>query len=318
MFQQFKNIFPTTSLNIRSITESVGLNEADWNRAGVERFEAIRNEFQNLNNMLLNRSDSSDSISNHSPKPEIPSLTQLEATGKLISHIQQGWNTIHQSNQSNFEKAKRAEVLLKQLQSTGEAHYRVCNQVEYISNDIEETHQLLDTLQSSAVNLAKSLSQIEAKIDVISKDYEQHEFELWKQEQERELMAEMALKREALKQKETALREQYEQYDSMQQKKRLELYEANFNAELEDYKRRRETEVSSLYSNRSNPSSHLPTTSLEQLKIEDNQDLSGFLQDQDTIELSKKKDLMHSSSSDEDEDDRRVEILADEEDYQDL
>jgi hypothetical protein len=51
-----------------------------------------------------------------------------------------------------------------------------------------------------------------------------------------------------LKEKEDKLKQQYEEYDSIQQKKRLELYEANFNAELEDYKRRRETEVSSLYS----------------------------------------------------------------------
>ena len=126
---------------------------------------------------------------------------------------------------------------------------------------------MLDTIQTSAGKLGsllpfsqlanlyldhlmKLLHEIDAQVDAISVEYEQQEFELWKQQQEKEFMAEIALKRQALKQKENKLREQYEEYDSMQQKKRLELYEANFNAELEDYKRRRETEVSSLYSSK--------------------------------------------------------------------
>lgn len=43
------------------------------------------------------------------------------------------------------------------------------------------------------------------------------------------------------------LKQRYEEYEKIQQKKRLELYEATFNAELEEYKRKRETEISSLY-----------------------------------------------------------------------
>ena len=57
--------------------------------------------------------------------------------------------------------------------------------------------------------------------------------------------------RQLLREKEIKLKQQYEEYDSIQQKKRVELYEANFNAELDDYRRRRETEVSSLYSRKS-------------------------------------------------------------------
>jgi hypothetical protein len=114
------------------------------------------------------------------------------------------------------------------------------------------------------------LSKIEARIDSVSVNYEQEQFELWKKEQEKEFMEEVAFKRymvnivsmlfhtdvlyvrQALKEKENKLKQQFEEYDSIQQKKRLELYEANFNAELEDYKRRRETEVSSLYSRKCN------------------------------------------------------------------
>ena len=68
---------------------------------------------------------------------------------------------------------------------------------------------------------------------------------------------------------------------------------------------------------KSSQSKSLPTTTLEQLKIDDDQDLSGFLQDQDLAESTKKKDFTQQISSDEDEE-SRVEIMDDEEDYQDL
>lgn len=54
--------------------------------------------------------------------------------------------------------------------------------------------------------------------------------------------------RRILKEREASFREKYEEHERTQRKKRVELYEANFNAELEDYRRRRENEVSSLYS----------------------------------------------------------------------
>lgn len=92
---------------------------------------------------------------------------------------------------------------------------------------------------------------MEHEIDSVSVNHERRELELWKKEQDRKLKDEMQVKKKALSEKETKLKQQYEEYDSIQKKKRVELYEANFNAELEDYKRRRETEVSSLYSRRS-------------------------------------------------------------------
>lgn len=94
----------------------------------------------------------------------------------------------------------------------------------------------------------KILCNLEQQIDEISVDYERKEFELWKESQELELIEEMKLKRELLREKEAKLKQQYEEYDAIQKQKRVELYEANFNAELEEYKRKRENEVASLYS----------------------------------------------------------------------
>lgn len=134
------------------------------------------------------------------------------------------------------------------MQKTAEIHYNVCEQVENSPKVIHEMQTNIQEIQGSATQLMNILSSLEQKINEISVDYEQREFEAWKEAQELEFMQEIQLKRQLLKEKETKLRQQFEEYDTIQKQKKVELYEANFNAELEDYKRRRETQVSSLYS----------------------------------------------------------------------
>ncbi|KAK4514574.1 uncharacterized protein ATC70_002172 [Mucor velutinosus] len=336
MFQQFKNIFPNASLNIRSITESVGINNTEWNR-GVERLDALRNEFQNLNSIFSNRQDYSDTLSSQhsaSNKEEASlSIRNLKATGRMIDKLQEGWDGIHKSNLDNFEKAQVADIKLRQLKRAGELHYKVCETMEHVEDNITEIHSDLKTIQASAANLMHVLEKLEEQIDQVSVDYEKQQFELWKQEQEKALMDEMSNRRQLLREKEAKLKQQYEEYDNIQQKKRVELYEANFNAELEDYRRRRETEVSSLYSHQSNATAD-STASLDQVKLQETgEDLDQFLGDttertpltlekqlqtkKTKKETSKTKVISQSVYSSSDEDDSKIEILADE-DYEDL
>ncbi|KAG2235641.1 hypothetical protein INT48_008517 [Thamnidium elegans] len=333
MFQQFKSIFPSTSLNIRSLSESVGINDTEWNR-GVERLEALKSEFQNLNSIFLSRQNSTDSIPT---TPNQSSITELKVTTQVIEKIHQGWNTIHENNRDNFQKAKTVDVLLRQLQSTGQAHYTVCEQMENVSTDMKDMQSNLNQIQNSTAQLMKVLCNLEQQIDDISVDHEKREFELWKETKELELMEEMKIKRGLLREKESRLKEQYEEYDTIQKQKKVELYEANFNAELEEYKRKRENEVSSLYSGNNNVDT--VTTSLDQLQLENDKgkgDLDQFLSDQEEEQVSKEeeeqvqkkekkkkkktskvKPVIKQPISSDEEDDRRVEILQDE-DYQDF
>ncbi|KAI9481649.1 MAG: hypothetical protein EXX96DRAFT_567540 [Benjaminiella poitrasii] len=323
MFQQFKNIFPTASLNIRSLTETVGLNDTDWNR-GVERLGALRNEFQSLNSIF--RQDSNDTLSTNVDTPS-SSVTELEATGQLINVLQDKWNDLQETNQANFEKAQRANSKLKQLQEICDSHYKVCESMVNVQQDLEEIHTNLVSIQSSAENLISVLSTLENEIDKVSVDYEKREFEVWKENEEKELMVEIDKKRRLLQERENELRQKYEEHDSMQKKKRLELYEANFNAELEDYRRRRETEVSSLYSHHStNLDEKTISVSLEKLNLISNKsELDDFLDDDSDsgnvmlqTDIKKKKTIIPSrnlsSSDDDDNDDNGIEIL-DDEDY---
>ncbi|KAI7898709.1 uncharacterized protein BX663DRAFT_523824 [Cokeromyces recurvatus] len=323
MFQQFKNIFPNTSLNIRSLTESVRINDTDWNK-GIERLGTLRNEFQNLNS-FFNRQNSNDKTSTSNTSDL--SLTQLEATSQLINTIHNKWTDIHEANQTNFEKAQMANVKLRQLQKNGELHYKVCESMENVQHDLKEMHTNLDMIQNSAVKLMDILSKLEDEIDRASIDYEKQQFEIWKETEEKEFMKEISKKRRLLQERENMLRQRYEEYDELQKKKRLELYEANFNAELEDYRRRRETEVSSLYSYHSmnvNTDEDTISSTLERLDLGNNEnELDEFLNDvneEEGLELQDKKKHKVKSSFiipkspilSSSEEDNAIEILGDE------
>lgn len=56
--------------------------------------------------------------------------------------------------------------------------------------------------------------------------------------------------RQGLAAKQAQLNQIYEEHIERQAKEKLELYDVNFKSELEDYRRRRETEVSSLYNSK--------------------------------------------------------------------
>ncbi|KAG0166136.1 hypothetical protein DFQ30_007543 [Apophysomyces sp. BC1015] len=111
-------------------------------------------------------------------------------------------------------------------------------------------------------------------------DIERREFEDWKRQEEEALSREIREKNNMIREREAALKQTYEEHNKQQTKKRVELYDVTFQAELEDYRRRRETEVSSLYSlDKKNPASPM-TATLESLQLEEGSnslDLDNFL-----------------------------------------
>ncbi|CEG68769.1 hypothetical protein RMATCC62417_04963 [Rhizopus microsporus] len=192
-----------------------------------------------------------------------------------MQKLEEGWETIHQNNLINYRKQKAVNELLRRLQHTGQLHYIACQQLEHSEANLREIQTSIGQIQNTArkkkknksfdikmmytyiyniVNLINTLAALEQQIDQANREHQIKEFEQWKENEEKELMNEIAARRTLLVEKENKLKKEYEEYESIQKKKKLELYEATFNAELEDYKRRRETEISSLYSKASNQS----------------------------------------------------------------
>lgn len=49
-----------------------------------------------------------------------------------------------------YKSTKTADVKLRQLQTTGELHYKICETMENSDNDIKEIHSNLETIHTSA------------------------------------------------------------------------------------------------------------------------------------------------------------------------
>ncbi|KAG2220458.1 hypothetical protein INT45_004200 [Circinella minor] len=280
MFGQFKNILPN---NIRSISDSVGINEEEWRTRGLERLEAIRSEFQNL---LLNRPDPSSTTtatttSSSVPRHEIiitrPSIIELESVAELIEKYRDDWVDIHEKNHANFSKFEVADRLLVILLEQCQHHTDTCKKMDDIPNN-------LTTIQSEL----HSLSDIaEDRIEEATAEHARGEFEAWKRQEKIRAKEELAEKRMEIARRESFLKDAYEEHNDTQTKKRVELYEATFNAELEDYRRRRENEVSSLYSHTDNGTTNKTAASLDSVRLEgaDTSGLDMFLKDDENAFL---------------------------------
>ncbi|SAM09705.1 hypothetical protein [Absidia glauca] len=332
MFQQFKNIFPTsTSLNIRSLADSVGLNEEEWRTRGMEGLVALRSELQSFNSLLTNRSDTSIDQTSKQASTTNDSLCETE---KVITRIELHREAIREGTVNNVQKAKVADDGLRALLSKCQQLNDIGITMTNVPNLMESTRQEMKAATSRALALKAKLVALEDRIDQVCVEYDQREMEEWKQLQEANLQKEMAEKRQGLAARQAQLDQIYEEHMERQAKERLELYDVNFKSELEDYRRRRETEVSSLYNNHS--SNRTVTTTLENLKLEGNHDdLNHFLIDDeddnngDDRTPDGHKDLEakeptgkatrvpedHQSDSSDDDGGAHIEILADE-DYE--
>ncbi|KAI8141664.1 hypothetical protein BJV82DRAFT_172205 [Fennellomyces sp. T-0311] len=328
MFGQFKNILPT---NIRSISDSVGLNEEEWRTRGLERLDAIRTEFQNL---ILSRADQQQPSPTEVGSPSSrSSILELESVAQLVEKFRNDWQDIHEKNHSNFSKFQVANRLLVLLLEQCNQHTAVCQKMDDIPNDLASIHSELSSLNTIAVDLKSKLGTLEDRIEEATAGHTRGEFEAWKRQEQIRVKEELAAKRAALSRREAELKDAYREHDDAQTRKRVELYEATFNAELEDYRRRRETEVSSLYSRTDHTTG--TTTSLDSVRLEgvDVKGLDMFLKDEENEHIVSKvqpsKDNQKAEvtlkprrdqSDDDDDDDEGggVEILGDEDYDSDL
>ncbi|CAO3612319.1 unnamed protein product [Cunninghamella echinulata] len=336
MFHQFKSIFPeATVINIKSLANSVGLNEENYFRLEkkTNKPETNNSSNRNLNNNTVNGKN------------------DINNTLQLFQRLEEGWKQIHDNNVLNIKRSQHANELLLTLTSSCEQHNYVCKKMADMSTDFESIRHDINTVNNIAIELKDKLSALDDLIDKTYLEYEEEKFEEWKQQEEIIFMEEKMEKERALKAHEEQLKQKYQEHNDFQTKKRLELYDATFQADLEDYKRRRETEVSSLYSNKSMINDNIKTK-LENIKLDNANanELDTFLSDDSMDDTSpqpknkkkkdikknttpslsveaffstgstkptnnKKQSIVNSEDTDEDDEDGNIEILGDE-DYE--
>ncbi|KAI8983536.1 hypothetical protein BDB01DRAFT_791186, partial [Pilobolus umbonatus] len=264
--------------------------------------------------MLLHRSDSTPSL--HSKVNERDSITTMDSIKNIITKLEEDMDGIHKANTENYHKSQMANNIVTRVKELGDIHYNICDRMEHLDDDINSMKEDISAINISAINLKNIMMTLEDEINAATMDYEQKQFESWKQEQERELMKHIEMKRNKIKEKERILKARYEEYDKIQQQKKVELYEATFNAELEEYRRRRMTEVSSLYTNNDHVSKDNNITSLEELQLDNSSkdELESFFGSDDEVPLTKdkQKNREFDDHKGTDGDEENIEILPDE------
>ncbi|KAI9305879.1 hypothetical protein BJ944DRAFT_239252 [Cunninghamella echinulata] len=304
MFQQFKSIFPeATVINIKSLANSVGLNEEELLSLGKEKFEVLRSEFQNLNNILANKPETNNSSNRNINSNTASEKVDINNTLQLFQRLEEGWKQIHDNNVLNIKRSQHANKLLLTLTSSCEQHNYVCKKMADVSTDFESIRHDINTVNNIATELKDKLNALDDLIDKTYLEYEEKKFEEWKQQEEIIFKEEKMEKERVLKAHEEQLKQKYQEHNDIQTKKRLELYDATFQADLEDYKRRRETEVSSLYSNKSMINDNLKAK-LENINLDNTNanELDTFLSDSSMDNTSpqpknkKKKDIKKNTA----------------------
>ncbi|KAI8059294.1 hypothetical protein BC940DRAFT_313951 [Gongronella butleri] len=324
MFQQFKSYFPASSnINLRSITDTVGMDED-----GFKRLKAFASELAKINALTPNHA-ANQGASTFSSAQNDPATRQWVDTAELVARLQRGYTEIYTTNRQLQEKSMAADLLLGQLVANCAQHHHVCATMTDALNDMASVRENMAALTASASDLKTHLAALDQQIERVTMEEEKHQLDLWKQRQEQQFAAEMEQRRMDLAAMERQLEQSHKDQEAQQAQKRLELYNVTFEAEMEDYRRRRETQVSSLYQVSQSSSGSRPplSTTLENLHIDDKHaanDLDSFLSDeenekqQDTSatrrRAKKPTPANHHDDEDDDEDDDGpvVEILGDE------
>ncbi|KAH8552703.1 hypothetical protein BGW37DRAFT_293660 [Umbelopsis sp. PMI_123] len=307
MFDQFK------ISRLKELTNAVGINEQELRARGLDGLEAGRNALQQFNSLITKRSTSSAT-----PPPQEESsigpvhLVEMPATEQWSKSLESAWQKLLASNKTNYELSEKAQTLVDHLIKRCHDQAKFCEDFQLECSQLPDTSIQLKAMTALAADLKGKLVQLDRDIDDYCKDYEQDEFEVWKGEQDHNFQQYILDKKHEFVAKEQTLQQKYDTHVKDLTAKRIELYEANFKAEIDQYRHRRENEVSSLYQDR--PTMDRITQKLDTVTLDaaDTHVLDDFLGEVDTNAKPVVKPTSRSESEDEDDNAPNDLVLADE------
>ncbi|CAM0139904.1 hypothetical protein VKS41_007249 [Umbelopsis sp. WA50703] len=315
MFDQFKKIS-----RFKEFTTAVGLNEQELRARGLDRLEAGRKAFQEFNSMITKHTSRSQTTS---PQPRADSTSdvatpiEMPSTKEWYEHLESAWQDILENNKTNYALAEDAQSLLDSLMARCSEQAEICLEFQNQCTMLPDTAKDLHSISETATALKGKLIQLDREIDEYCKEHEEDEFEAWKREQGAKLEQYKTARRAAYTQKEQQLKERYDVHVKDLTSKRRDLYEANFQAEIDEYRHRRENQVSSLYQERPrvDPITHrLDNVTLE---ADDTHVLDDFLGDDGISSPNNSRTTINNAreESDIDDEDAPHDLVQADEDY---
>ncbi|CAG8832602.1 28648_t:CDS:2, partial [Gigaspora margarita] len=246
MFEQFKS----SVLNFKNLLDTTGVvclylsTEISY----FARLQAVKSEWENLRSKSVEIlspglsprlgaisavvSTPSFNKSRAVPKIDIPATTELAARYECE------WNTIRMEDEKNFRNAAIADELIQRILKTCENHCEACELVKSESSQLPKIKEMIEEMAVSAVSLKGKLTELEKMIDEFAKGNEELEFEEWKQQQRLLFNQYVHEKNEELEEKRVLYRQHYEEFLVNHQVQKIQLYQANFEAQMENYRNR--------------------------------------------------------------------------------
>ncbi|RIB21107.1 hypothetical protein C2G38_2079148 [Gigaspora rosea] len=141
-------------------------------------------------------------------------------------------------DEKNFRNAAIADELIQRILKTCENHCEACELVKSESSQLPRIKEMIEEMAVSAVSLKGKLMELEKMIDEFAKGNEELEFEEWKQQQSLLFNQYVHEKNEELEEKRVLYRQHYEEFLVNHQVQKIQLYQANFESQMENYRNR--------------------------------------------------------------------------------
>ncbi|CAG8493470.1 4827_t:CDS:2 [Acaulospora colombiana] len=180
-----------------------------------------------------------------------------------------------------------ADELIQQILGTCESHYESCELIKSEASQLPKVKEMIDEATTLAVSLKGKLTELEKMIDEFAKGNEARSFERWKQNQINAFDRYVDLKNEELEEKRKLYNQHYEEFMFNNKAQKVQLYQANFEMQMENYRKR--TMNPPLYNNEHTMSlsDDDVIAKLEQVEIEtadDRDALENFLESSSDVE----------------------------------
>ncbi|CAG8541309.1 10271_t:CDS:10 [Ambispora gerdemannii] len=245
MFQQFKRI--SSSLSFKDFVVNNGLNEEELKNISRQGIQAFKTEWENIRNKsaeILTPANLTPRLGALTPiissSPILPSL-DLTVTSELAKKYEEDWNSIRAEDERNFKNAAANQLMMQTLKKC-EDHYETCELLKSEASQLHKLKEDIDDLTIFAVQLKGRLTELDQMIIDFAKGNQVQDFEEWKQSEYISLNQYMDSRNAEFEKKKELYHQQHIEFLENFQLQKAQAYQADFEAQMENYRRQMENQ----------------------------------------------------------------------------
>ncbi|CAG8439211.1 10107_t:CDS:2 [Funneliformis caledonium] len=283
MFEQFKKL--SSAISFKDLIDTTGLQvvRSEWENIRTKSAEILTPALSPRIGALSPRLPTIGSSS----KSRAITRLDIPATTELAIRYENELNVIKTANENNFRNSALIDELVQQMLKKCENHYQTCELVKSETSQLPKVKEVIDEMTYSAISLKGKLTELEKMIDDYAKMNEEKSFEDWKKSELLALNKHFEEKNAELDEKKIMYQQHYEEFKDNHTSEKVQSYQADFEIQMENYRKRIITTTVLCNEHSTNISDEDLIASLEQVELEtedDREALENFLGAEDNIE----------------------------------